>query len=238
MGYTPGEGSDAGAFVRSRFGGWVPRNHPDAMPDDKVAGPMSDDPNAGTGPINFGNPAAAMPQPRPGGAAAMPFDASAPPLPQPAADPSGYGDPDALSHYAAPRGAGAGEQLPPPGEPSASDQPPATAPPPMTGSEGEMQSPGDPSGRIELDPSGIQPDPNQQLSLERQRQRQRQYGGYNQMGRGRGALGALGGANPPVANWMRQRNGNTLGALAPRRTMPQPDMKTPNGTLPEQEQVY
>lgn len=52
---SPGRGSTAGDFVRSRFGGWVPRNHPDAMPDDEPSGPVA-----------LGDPTAGLPQPADG----------------------------------------------------------------------------------------------------------------------------------------------------------------------------
>lgn len=94
---TPGRGSTAGDFVRSRYGGWVPRNHPDALPDDEsVAGPISDGPapvdrQAGpmsdappsSGPMTLGD----LARPRVGGETPINLgDPSAPP-PQPYAPP-------------------------------------------------------------------------------------------------------------------------------------------------------
>jgi hypothetical protein len=46
---TPGRGSDVGDFVRSKKGGWVPKNHPDAIGND-AGGPVTAPPLAAADP--------------------------------------------------------------------------------------------------------------------------------------------------------------------------------------------
>lgn len=96
---SPGAGSNAGAFVPGRYGGWVPANHPDAMPNGPTGPIPFDDPNTPkptpgpanpTGAIPFDGPAP-MPTPKGG---PVPFDGPTP-LPTPVGGPVPFDDPNA-----------------------------------------------------------------------------------------------------------------------------------------------
>jgi len=105
----PGMGSRAGGFVRSRYGGWVPRDHPDAAPDGVQGGPgpILDGPDEAGGELPSGGGVMGGPPPM--------FNAE---VPEP-------GDRDFVHQAQQPQGGGnfggggdfAGGEAPEPGDP-------------------------------------------------------------------------------------------------------------------------